>query len=158
MSWLVPALLALALLATLRLSRQPLRGGAWRLLRSLLPSWRFFEDIELGPELSFRVWQGAQPGAWQPALPAPTRRLSSVLLDADGNLHLARQSLVEQLWSELDGQEVDAATTLVSYRLVQLLVVQRAAELGLAHAGARYQFRLGSAQPGEGFVSREHPL
>jgi hypothetical protein len=155
MGLVVPLLLTLGVLLTLRLSRRPLRGKTWLLLRSLLPSWRFFEDVEPGPELSFRVvTAGAEPGPWRAAL-APR---SSVLplVNARGNLHLAEQSLVEQLEAELDGVELERAPELVPYRLVQRLVEARLREAGGVEAGVRYQFRIGDAE--SGFVSAEHAL
>lgn len=157
MAFVAPLLLALLLLLSLGLSRRPLAGRTWLLLRSLFPSWRFFEDVEPGPQLSFRALQlGREPGPWQPALGAPPR--PGFLLSAPGNLHLARQSLVEQLWSELDGVTVEGASGLTSYRLVQRLVVERMRELGLASPGARYQFRLTTSKaPAEvDFESDEH--
>ncbi len=157
MGFVAPLLFGLLLLLSLRQSRQPLAGRTWQLLRSLLPSWRFFEDVAPGPELSFRVVvDGEQTGPWRSAIaPAPPR---AFFLNAQGNLRLAQQSLVEQLWSELDGVTVDAATELVSYRLVQRLVVERMRELGLAAPRACYRFRLAiSDSPADvGFESDEH--
>lgn len=155
MGLVVPLLLTLGVLLALRFSRRPLRGKAWQLLRSLLPSWRFFEDVEPGPELSFRVvTAGAEPGPWRAAL-TPGGALFP-LLNAHGNLHLAEQSLVEQLEAELDGAELEGAPQLVPYRLVQRLVEARLRASEGAERGVRYQFRIGDAE--NGFVSREHSL
>jgi hypothetical protein len=152
--WLLPPLLGLLLLLTLWQSRRPLPGRVWLLLRALLPSWRFFEDVAPGPEASFTL---AAPGAdfedWQPLLgPAPAR---GFFLNAEGNLHLLRQSLVEQLWSELDGVHLDAAPSLVPYRLVQRLIAERAVERRPLVAGTRYKFRLGT-ETSVDFESEEH--
>ena len=49
MGLVVLLLLGVGVLVTLRLSRRPLRSTAWLLLRSLFPSWRFFEAVEPGP-------------------------------------------------------------------------------------------------------------
>lgn len=155
MGLVVPLLLGLGVLLTLRLSRRPLRSKAWGLLRSLLPSWRFFEDVEPGPELCCRVaLQGREYGAWQGVLEQGAGA-PRVLLNAAGNLRLAYQSLVEQLEAELDGVERSLAPTLVPYRLVQRLVEQRLRSAGSA-AGARYQFCIGNAS--DGYLSEEHTL
>lgn len=144
MGFVAPLLLGLLVLLSLRQSRQPLTGRTWVLLRSLLPSWRFFEDVEPGPELQFCVAR-AGDDAWQPVLVPPRRR--GFFLNASGNLYLAQQSLVEQLWSELDGATLDEAKQLTSYRLVQRLVTERAKE--------RYRFRLVTGSEVD-FESEEH--
>jgi hypothetical protein len=151
MGLLLPLLLGL-LLFTLRLSRRPVQSKGWQLLRCLLPSWRFFEDVEPGPELSFRVLPA---GDWLPAVvPATTR---GFWLNARGNLSLAEQSLAEQLLSELDGVEASHAPRLVSYQLVQRLVEARLREEGLASVPARYVFRLRFEAPnGSAYESEEH--
>lgn len=156
MGLLAPFLLGLLVLLSLRLSRQPLTGRAWVLLRSLLPSWRFFEEVEPGPELRFCVVGSGSEGGWRPVLTPPARR--GFFLDAESNLHLARQSLVEQLWSELDGVEPQAAPSLTSYRLVKRLVEERMRELEGRTTTARYRFRLVSSEaPHEvDFESEEH--
>jgi hypothetical protein len=156
MGLVVPLLLTLGVLLALRFSRKPLRSKTWVLLRSLLPSWRFFEDVEPGPELSFRVvLNGAEPGPWRAAL-TPPHGSSLPLVNARGNLHLAAQSLVEQLEAELDGVELELAPQLVPYRLVQRLVEMQLRRVGLGESGTRYQFRIGDAE--NGFVSAEHAL
>jgi hypothetical protein len=155
MGLVVPLLLGLGVLLTLRLSRRPLPGKAWALLRSLLPSWRFFEDVEPGPELCCRVApRGSGYGAWQGVLEHRSGTLR-VLLNAAGNLRLAYQSLIEQLEAELDGVERSLAPGLVPYRLVQRLVEQRLRSEGNP-VGARYQFCIGDAS--DGYVSEEHTL
>lgn len=147
MGFVAPLLLGLLVLLSLRLSRQPLTARTWVLLRSLLPSWRFFEDIEPGPELLYCVVQDGRDGEWQPVLVPPARR--GFWLNAEGNLYLAQQSLVEQLWSELDGVAVEAAPRLTSYRLVQRLIAAR------TPANARYRFRL-TTNDSVDFESEEH--
>lgn len=158
MIWLGALLLALLALS-LRLSQRPLRGRAWQLLRVALPSWRFFEDIELGPRLWVRVRSDeASWGEWQLAIVPPQRTALALLLNADGNQALAQQSVVEQLWSELDGMEVASAPQLVSYQLVQHIAEARARALG-ASAMSRFQFLLGEPAEAEGsYVSQEHGL
>ncbi|RYZ09790.1 MAG: hypothetical protein EOO73_02600 [Myxococcales bacterium] len=147
MGFVAPLLLGLLVLLSLRQSRQPLTSRTWVLLRSLLPSWRFFEDVEPGPELRFCLSKDGSAGTWQPVLVPPARR--GFFLNAEGNLYLAEQSLVEQLWSELDGVTLEAAPGLTSYRLVQRLIVER------MQPNARYRFRLVSGDSVD-FESEEH--
>lgn len=156
MGLVVLLLLGLGVLGTLRLSRRPLRSKTWILLRSLLPSWRFFEDVEPGPALSFRVASSnGDYGTWHDAI--ETRAgVGALLFNAQGNLRLSYQSLVEQLEAELDGVERAAAPALVPYRLVQRLVERRAQQQGAERGASRYQFRIGDAE--DGFVSEEHAL
>jgi hypothetical protein len=157
-TWVLLLLLAVALVSTALVSRRPLEGKAWLLLRCLFPAWRFFEQVELGPELRFRfTLAGEQWSEWQPAVVMRERGLGALLLNAEGNLTLAQQSLVEQLAAELDGCSVDAVAALVPYRLVQRLVSERARAQG-AVAPGRYQFSLGwpSAEPA--FISEPHEL
>ncbi len=160
MTGLAALLFGLLVLLTLRQSRRPLSSKAWLLLRSLLPSWRFFEDVVPGPRLWFQVAaQGQDFGPWQPALVPPQR--VRFLLNPEGNLQLAYQSLVEQLQAELDGMPFETAPTLTPYRLVQELVKERARGLGdtCAVLPTRYRFRLCSAEDGEvAFQSEEHEL
>ncbi|MET0391252.1 MAG: hypothetical protein ABW321_35090 [Polyangiales bacterium] len=109
-----------------RAERRELRSPAWSLLRCLFPAWRFYETLGVRPLLQHRVLtpDGAI-AAWQPTLPTPRRRPWLLLLNGEGNLHLAQQSLVEQLVQALEdvaAQGGDPAQ-LVSYRLVQALVL-----------------------------------
>jgi hypothetical protein len=130
------------------------RGSA--LFRCLLPAWRFFEPIERVPALQYRVApHGDDWSAWRDALAAPARTPWSLLLNADGNLHLARQSLVEHLLSELD----DAAEAgrcrdeLVSYHLVCALIEQCVRAALPASPLLVYQFRVADSGGATRFAS-----
>ena len=149
--------IALSLLAALallvRLPRRDVRSPALALLRSLFPAWRFFEALDPGPLLSYRVAlpDGSQ-SAWLAALPPPEPH--RLLLNARGNLRLACQSLVEQFASELAAGPA-VPEQLVSFWLVDALVQDCVVR---AHADAqRYQFRLSAREPVEHelFVSNE---
>lgn len=135
-----------------------MRGTAWQLLQSLLPAWRFFEDVESTADLYYRSAAGSAGdyGPWQSALRPPPRGALALLFNPRGNLALAEQSLVEQLLAELDGCPLAEAPSLVPYRLVQQLVKQRLRSQGVTAPG-RYQFRL-DADAEEAFVSEGHSL
>src|ERR1700753_1303186 len=104
----VPLLLfGLLVVLTLRQAREPLTGTTWLLLRSLFPSWRFFEDIDPVPELEFRVTEGEGFGPWQRALTPVARR--GLFYNPRGNLGLLYRSLVEELAAELEQTTTGAA-------------------------------------------------
>jgi hypothetical protein len=155
---LLAALLALVL-GKRRLTRSP----AWLLVRSLFPSWRFFEQIAPIPRLQYRVAPAQGDfGPWHDSLPPVARTPGSLLLNARGNLQLAKQSLVERLADDLDGLAPENIPESVSYQLVQRLVLERVARLAESEAEAeaqRYQFQLtlpDASEPSAFFVSAVH--
>jgi hypothetical protein len=155
----VNALIALLfVLASIALAVLPRRDAAtpgWTLLRCFFPSWRFFEEIDPAPLLSYRLADSEPPGAWRAAdLSPPPRRAGDLLLHPNGNLQLAYRSLIERLLSELDAPD---PTVLVSYQLLRHLVTTELMAERAPAQGARYQFRLCSGDDGsELFVSAIH--
>lgn len=137
--------LTFVLFLLVRGPRHELRGSALTLLRSLLPSWRFFEEIVAVPVLNHRLIDAAGAlGPWQQTLSPPRRHPGMWGLHAAGNLYLAYQSLVEQLAEELeDPAEGGELSRTVSYQLVQALVRRQLASQG-ASTGvpSHYQFCL----------------
>jgi hypothetical protein len=160
----LPAVLSLALLWLLVwLPRRAVPARSLALFRSLVPAWRFFEEIDPVPTLRYRVApHGDDWGDWQDVLVVPPRTPMSLCLNAAGNLHLACQSLVEHLVSDLEeSSELDPARDeLVSYRLVCALVEQRARAALPSSSTSRFQFRLDEAQSERTapalFLSRVH--
>ena len=163
MRWAV-ALLALGLLGLLEwLPRRVGPGRGLALLRCLLPSWRFFEQLEPLPRLEYRVApQGDGWGGWQAVPGAPRRTLGSLFFNAAGNLHFARQSLIEHLVVELDdaadeaAHDTRSASELIAYRLVCNWVELELRAARQASPALRYQFRLSSPEGAALFVSEEH--
>jgi hypothetical protein len=139
-TYALTSFLLLVALATLSLSRRTLRGTSWQLLRSLLPSWRFFEEVDVGPELSFRVVVNGKPGPWYEAIERSAQR-PSLWLNPQGNLELLKYSLVDQLVDDLGHVAAEHVAGLVSYRLVRLLV-EEAQPIRGAPLGSSYQFRI----------------
>jgi hypothetical protein len=157
------ALFALALLALGRSERALMRGTSARLLRSLFPSWRFFEAGEPSLCLLVRVLQdGRELTPFAPVLPAQPRGVGALLLNPRGNLLLACHALLEQLVDRLAEQgatPLQEAEQLPEYRLVQNLACAFLAP----RPGAHYQLKLISTAPGAGqseelFVSPPYPL
>ena len=135
--------LTLVLFLLVRRPRHELRGSSLTLLRCVLPSWRFFEEIAAVPTLSHRqIDAHGAPGPWLQTLAPPRRHAGMWGLHAAGNLYLAYQSLVEQLAAELEEPaEFSELSRSVSYQLVQALVLQQLASQGQG-AASQYQFRL----------------
>jgi len=179
--WSRRLLLALALLGALGLfvwlARRGLRARGVVLFRCLVPSWRFFDQVEPMPALRYRVApHGGDWGDWREALTAPRRTRSSLWLNAAGNLHLAQQSLIEHLVADLEGAAESGAAPheLVSYRLVCALVEQRvratlrgepareagsAGPVSMSSEAPRFQFCLtGAGMRGAGAAPDAAPL
>jgi hypothetical protein len=137
------------------------------LLRSLFPSWRFFETRAPSLCLLARVVRGeSEVRPFAPLLPDPARGLHSLFFSPRGNLLLAYQGLLERLLSELGATEqaerAQQAEQLVSYRLVQNLARSfLAREPG--SADLHYQLKLVARGPGQAeneelLVSPLYPL
>lgn len=150
-SGLLLAVFALAVMAASLSGRlsSTLPHGA--LLRSLLPSWRFFEANEASLCLYARVVQGERELApFAPLLPAPRRGPLALLFNPRGNLLLACHGLLDRLVSELaelGPTPIEQAERLVSYRLVQNLA-QHFLARDPAARGLSYQLQLVATGPG----------
>lgn len=127
-----------------------LKGSGWAFLRTLFPSWRFFEDLNWVPKLDALNLERMNE-SWSQCVPDEKRSLMAVVLNPRGNLRLALQSALEQLASELadlpEGAERAFAQS-VSYGIVRQIAQNRLMELGRLKRGDRYQFRISSTQPG----------
>jgi hypothetical protein len=83
-----------------------------------------------------------------------------LILNARGNLELAYQSLVDQLWSELEEHAEPASTESITYRLVQHIIERECLTAIERASGATYRFRL-SLPDGESrvaYTSAPHSL
>ena len=141
---ILATLLAFVVVLSLRVrgSASPLRGP--RVLRVLLPAWRFFD--EAGPQLRLYCRTGSSSAALgdyhEVLLPTPSRH--GLLLAARGNLRLAYHALLERLISDLDALDAKDAdvAALVSYDLVVNLV-RHHLPAGVCDRGEAYfQFKL----------------
>lgn len=122
----------LALLITLVFKSRIVTGPWLFLLRAFLPNWKFFHATGNVPHLYAR-WAPPQAGPAQALQWSPwihlfvrrPRRLLHLLHNADTNLALVQQNLVEHLAADLNHMSEGAdARELVSYRLVSRLVCQ----------------------------------
>ena len=121
------------------------------LVRALLPSWRFFDQVEPAPKLAYRVGPGQRElGEWQPVVFGSPRALGSLWLNPAGNLALAEHALLERLLGELAEPELSTASqvqALTTYQLVLRLVRARLAEGARAQVEGLFQFKLSLAEP-----------
>ena len=111
-----------------------------QLLRMLLPSWRFFEELGDVPRLEFREGSDDSLGPWQPVIVPLRRSMRRLVYNPDGNLALACESLLQQLIgdvADLAQPTSDVVAGLVSYRLTRNLVEQR-----IAKDASAYQFQV----------------
>lgn len=132
--------------------------------RALLPSWRFFDEIDPAPKLFYRTAEASTPlDAWLPLTFRPARRWSGLVFNPEGNLALARHALLEQLLDDIAEPEVSDASAvegLTSYALVTQLVRERLRrpapsaravfaperEPAITPLGARFQFKITLAE------------
>lgn len=96
------------------------------LLRVLIPSWRFFDDVGHVSKLFYQTNLATQ---WQPCFQPQPRHWYQLFLNPQTNLRMALNSLVERLVSEIsEATEAskDQIPQSVSYQLVENLVRHQA--------------------------------
>jgi hypothetical protein len=122
----------LVLLATLVFKSRIVTGPWLFLLRAFFPNWKFFHATGNVPHLYAR-WalpstapaEALQWSDWAHIFPRRPRRLLHLFHNANTNLALVQQNLVEHLAADLNHMPHDAdARGLVSYQLVSRLVCQ----------------------------------
>lgn len=149
-------LLGLVVAVTVLAPRAASAHRALRPLRSLFPSWRFFDTIETTYVAHAReVPARGDVGPWRPLLPPPTRSALGLLHDPRGTLLLACHAIVDQLVDELEeaGElTVDEAEALVSFELL------RNAARVVGPGWPRYQLRIVACAVGQGGVLTEEEL
>lgn len=155
------ALYFLVLLLTLRGSSKVLRGPWLFLLRAFFPNWKFFHAVGYVPHLYVRHFcQAIGWSDWHEVYPRRQRRFWHLVHNADVNLALAEQNLMDHFANDLnelpDGQD---ARQLVTYQLVERLVqfdLNRRLGPGI---WLGYQFEVRMERPGvEGVESSETML
>ena len=136
-----------ALLAwTLRRRTRVVQGPWLFFLRAFFPNWKFYHAIGAPPRL--RVRGRLASGEWLPwqlVYPRRARRVWQVLHNADVNLALAHQNLVDHLANDInDLAEGADVRDCVSYQLVS-----RLARASLPAQAMAYQFELRLESPGD---------
>ena len=161
-------LLALGLLLPVLLPRRELGSRGLMLLRSLFPSWRFFDVPGEYPSLSYRVCPQPlpspdtappesvphspppQPGPWiECPSPPPPRGILQLAYNPGGNLYFACHTLISQLVSDLQSVPDDhpeRITRTPSYALVRNLVAH-SIRSATPSANGTYQFKITAHDP-----------
>ena len=141
LTWL---LFLVASLAILYFSSSLPAGGV-PLVRLLIPSWRFYEEVGELCTLTYRSsMDGQEFGPWLTALPLPDSK--SLLLNTEWNHYLACQGLVGQLiyeLSEVSPIPSGEAKKLAPYQMVcHLLEEEILSTKNLTLVPKYYQFRV----------------
>ncbi len=147
-----------ALLAwALRRPKKTVQGPWLFFLRAFFPNWKFYHAVGRPPRLFVR---GQAPsgewGPWQLVYPRRARRLWHLVHNADVNLALSHQNLVDHLAADVnDLAEGADVRECVSYQLVA-----RLARMALPAQVRAYQFevRLESPQGEEALCMLQSPV
>ncbi|MEI7607424.1 MAG: hypothetical protein WCJ64_08560 [Rhodospirillaceae bacterium] len=122
------ALYFAALLSTLLFKSQVVKSQWLFLLRAFFPNWKFFDVVGHVPHLMARAAQDDAAGElvwtdWFLIYPRQTRRWWHLFHNADTNIKIGRQTLVNHFWSDLNElPDGDDPRHLVTYTLIERLV------------------------------------
>ncbi len=93
-----------------------------RLLRSLVPSWKFFEDIGHTPILLFRSSEDGQVwDEWQRFHRPIPRHIWNLFFNPELNLQLAEKSVIEQALSDQSKVSLQMIKDMIDSRLPESL-------------------------------------
>ncbi len=134
-----------------------LRGRKWFLFRAFFPNWRFFDAPGEIPCLEFRgIHPNGQEGQWEPCFLAsnclPKKTLvmgcKRLFLNPEGNLFLARQSLLQQFADEVsDLASVNSSPSQVRSLTAYALVSSWVESVACSRGYSQSQFRLRILSP-----------
>jgi hypothetical protein len=106
--------------------------------RALLPSWKFFDRVGVIPTFSYRADQNEWI-LWSPRAP---RGWSTLFLNSNGNLELAKVSHLERVLGELtETHSAETYAQSVSYQL--LAAWAREEVLAIQPDARRFAFKVG---------------
>lgn len=122
-----------------------LKGPWFFFLRAFFPNWKFYHAVGRAPRLYLRgQLAGGHWLGWQLVYPRRTRRLHHLLHNADVNLALSHQNLVDHLAADINDLADDAdLRDCVSYQLVSRLARQALPPQAVAY---QFELRLDSPQ------------
>lgn len=134
-------------------------GRALFLIRALLPSWRFFEEVTEVPKLYFRLKANDYCEPWASVLFTPKRKSDSLILNPESNLLFAYGGVLQHVIQDLEDAE-DGETFMhsVSYRLTESLVRFEVLRQALAEEGSDFQFKISTLMQGADESSVEDVL
>ena len=136
------------LFATLIFKSRVLRGPWLFLMRAFFPNWKFFHAVGYVPHLMARCANTDTNGDltwtdWLEIYPRRQRRWFHVFHNADTNLGLAQQNLVDHFWGDLydlpDGAD---ARQLVTYAMMERLVALQLLDAHGAHSHRQFELRM----------------
>jgi len=142
--YLAIAIYFLFVLAGLLRRGREISGPWWFLMRSFLPSWRFYHDVGRQPRLYFRLHIAAEQWSdWTMFVPRAEFSPLSLFHNPKNNLALLQQTLVDQLSTDIQRlADSSKAEQLVSYRLVNRLVRELLARGNATPAAYQFEIRL----------------
>lgn len=119
------------------------------LLRALLPSWRFFENITDVPLLFYRTKDlTGSFSNWKPCFKNPKRSCLGLFINTETNLHFAYGSLLQHLIHDLESLHHEDAidiSEIPTYKLVRNLARFKLLEQENTIATNEFQFKLSCA-------------
>jgi len=124
------------------------------LLRTFLPTWRFFEDISDEPHLQFRVFRLEQWTDWNPVFDPMERSWWQLCFNPEVNYQHAANSVVQHLLQELEDQSTIEESA--PFQLLQKLVLFEIHRRRMVDS-ERFQFRIQDSQE-DRVISVEFPL
>ena len=126
------------------------------LLRSFIPSWRFYSGIISSARLRLKLFSpDGSSTDWLPAWPPPTRSWSDIFFNPQGNLTHAYNSLLYQAEVEISllaEGDTDRFEHTVSFGLLRQLAEQCAS--AMSNSPTQFQFALERVDPLSGSVDR----
>ncbi len=147
-----------ALLAwALRRQKQIVQGPWLFFLRAFFPNWKFYHAVGRPPRLYVRGQvESGEWGIWQQVYPRRTRKLWHLVHNADVNLALSHQNLVDHLAADINDLPEDAdVRACVSYQLVARLARNALPAQVRAY---KFELRLESPQGEEALCMLQSPV
>jgi hypothetical protein len=131
------------LLAALVLHSRPVASPWLFLLRSFFPNWRFFHALGRAPRLYYRQQTTDAWSDWHKFMPRAERRWSHLFYNAEVNLALSEQNLVDHLSADIIAMPDDGdVRDLVTYHMVMQLARHLISCESLAPVHYQFQLRL----------------
>ncbi len=115
------------------------------LLRPLIPTWRFFDRMEQRFELRYRFGADAEGlQEWLAPTPPPSRRWHHLWINAEENLALARQGLIDHFigWLAKNATDPQGFAKTVHYRWLCRSVLLFVRKNQSCPPAVYYQFRI----------------